>query len=113
MMAEKLYTQADLEELLDKAHEAALPHAAEQLFKALTEGGEFAVSSPLDKAKKRVEELLREEREKFVVIVRRLTTYVDAYGPRDHINGAATKKLVKDARALTGQEKARAISGDK
>jgi hypothetical protein len=47
----------DLEELLDKAHEAALPHAAEQLFKALTEGGEFAVGSPLDKAKKRVEEL--------------------------------------------------------
>jgi hypothetical protein len=50
----------DLEELLDKAHEAALPHAAEQLLKSLTEGGEFAVGSPLDKAKKRVEELLRE-----------------------------------------------------
>ncbi len=49
----------DPEELLDKVHEAALPHAAEQLLKALTEGGEFAVGSPLDKAKKRVEELLR------------------------------------------------------
>ena len=41
------------------------------------------------------------ERDKFVVIIRRLTTYVDAYGPRDHVNGAATKKLVKDARDLT------------
>jgi hypothetical protein len=50
----------DLETLLEKAHEAALPHAAERLLKALTEGGDFAVDSPLDKAKKRVEELLRE-----------------------------------------------------
>ncbi len=53
---------SDLEELLEQAHEAALPHAAEQLVKALTEGGEFAVDSPLAKVKKRVEELLREER---------------------------------------------------
>jgi hypothetical protein len=51
------------------------------------------------------------EREEFVVIIRRLTTYVDAYGPRDHINGAVTKKLVKDARALTELEKARASEG--
>jgi hypothetical protein len=49
----------------------------------------------------KVERLLADEREKFVVIVRRLTTYVDAYGPRDHLNGAATKKLVREARALT------------
>jgi hypothetical protein len=64
MMAEKLYTQADLEELLDKAHEAALPHAAKQLLKSLTPaGGDFAVGSPLAKVKKQVEELLRKEGE--------------------------------------------------
>ena len=103
---------SDLEELLEQAHETSLPHAAEQLLKSLTpEGGEFAVGSPLAKVRQRVEELLREEREKFFVIIRRLTTYVDAYGPRDHINGAATKKLVKDARALTELEKVRASEG--
>ena len=54
-----------LEALLEQAHETALPHAAEQLVKSLTEGGEFAVGSPLEKVKKRVEALLQEEREKF------------------------------------------------
>ena len=53
---------SDLEALLEQAHEAALPHAAEQLVKALTEGGEFTVGSPLAKVKQRVEALLREER---------------------------------------------------
>ncbi|KKN00559.1 hypothetical protein LCGC14_1136690 [marine sediment metagenome] len=53
-------TSSGLEELLEQAHEAALPHAAEQLVKALTEGGEFAVDSPLVKVKQCLEALLRE-----------------------------------------------------
>ena len=53
-------TSSGLEELLEQAHEAALPHAAEQLVKALTEGGEFAVDSPLAKVKQCLEALLRE-----------------------------------------------------
>ncbi|KKM02765.1 hypothetical protein LCGC14_1781190 [marine sediment metagenome] len=73
----------DLEALLEQAHEAALPHAAVQLLKAITEGGDFAVDSPLAKVKQRVEALLREERlvtlNDAVRILRRREGHFDAW----------------------------------
>jgi hypothetical protein len=101
----------DLEELLDKAHEAALPHAAEQLLKSLTEGGEFAVGSPLDKAKKRVEELLRKAELKGRIsqlndIKERSTDYL--HGEHAWFRDVGPMALDQ---LIAGLEKARAIEG--
>ncbi len=97
---------ADLEELLDKAHEAALPHAADQLLKAITEGGEFAVGSPLAKVKERVEALLREADLKSLYWCRR---NLDTYDHGKGVPYAAVELRHKLDRRIAELEKARAL----
>ncbi len=106
-------TASDLEELLEQAHEAALPHAAEQLVKALTEGGEFIVGSPLAKVKQRVEALLREAELEMLERIRTNEGGVYVYCPeRENTEGPAIIRLdvfirVKK-RQISELEKARA-----
>ena len=82
-----------LEALLEQAHEAALPRAAVQLLKAITEGGDFAVGSPLAKVKQRVEELLREERQK---VATRLRHIADGYEAGGHTHRARAFRAIAD-----------------